>query len=293
MIEKKISDELIRTLLAAQKNEITEHHIYTRLANKIRDPRNSKILLDIAGDELRHYSFWKEFTGKDVRPSRWKIFKFFWISRLLGITFGIKLMERGEEQAVINYGFIAQSIPDADRIMADEDAHEKELIGLIEEEHLKYMGSVVLGLNDALVELTGTLAGLSFALQNTRLIAIAGLITGIAASLSMAASEYLSTKSDESGENPLKSSIYTGIAYVITVAILIAPYLLLDHYLLCLAMTLVNAILIILIFNFYISVARDLPFTKRFLEMCAISLGVAALSFAIGYGVRVLIGIDV
>ena len=160
--------------------------------------------------------------------NRWKVFFYFWISRILGITFGIKLMERGEERAQINYEIIARKIPKASQIIADEHAHEQELIGLIEEERLNYVGSIVLGLNDALVELTGALAGFTFALQNTRLIALAGLITGIAASFSMAASEYLSTKSEGSGERALKSSIYTGAAYIVTVILLILPYLLVN-----------------------------------------------------------------
>jgi len=73
---------------------------------------------------------------------------------------------------------------------------------------------MVLGLNDALVELTGTLAGLTFALKNTRLIALSGLITGIAATLSMAASEYLSARTEQESSRALKSSLYTGGAYV-------------------------------------------------------------------------------
>lgn len=85
---------------------------------------------------------------------------------------------------------------------------------------------MVLGLNDALVELTGVLAGLTLALQNTRLVAMTGFITGIAASLSMSASEYLSAKSEEGPQDPLKASIYTGSAYVLTVLFLIFPYLL-------------------------------------------------------------------
>ena len=59
---------------------------------------------------------------------------------------------------------------------------------------------MVLGLNDALVEFTGALAGYTFALQNTLLVAMTGLITGVAASLSMATSEYLSTKSEENAK---------------------------------------------------------------------------------------------
>ncbi len=275
-----------------QKNEITEHLIYSRLAGVIKDEKNSAVLKKIGDDELRHYNFWKGISGIEAKPGRWRVFKFFWIARLLGLTFGIKLMERGEGNAQVVYHELSKEYPEAGRIADDEEEHEHALIALIEEKHLAYMGSVVLGLNDALVELTGALAGLSFALQNTRLIAMTGLITGIAASMSMAASEYLSTKS-EGGENPLTSCLYTGAAYVATVTILIMPYLFFKHYLVCLAVMLANAVIIIFAFNYYISVAKDLDFRKRFLEMCGISLGVAALSFGIGVLVKLFIGVDV
>ena len=49
----------------------------------------------------------------------------------------------------------------------------------------------------------------------------------------------------------------------------------------------------ILAFSYYLSVARDLPFWRRFLEMAGLSLGVAALSFGIGYLLRQFIGVDV
>jgi len=81
------------------------------------------------------------------------------ISKLFGITFGIKLMERGEEKAQITYEKISKTIPDAKDIVEDEDEHERQLLDLIDGERLRYAGSMVLGLNDALVELTGALAG--------------------------------------------------------------------------------------------------------------------------------------
>jgi Uncharacterized membrane protein len=201
-------------------------------------------------------------------------------------------MERGEEQAQVSYKSLESIIPEVKKIIKDEHAHEKELYILLEEEHLQYVGSVVLGLNDALVELTGTLAGLSFALANTRLIALAGLITGIAASLSMAASEYLSSKAEEA-KDALKSAVYTGIAYIITVVLLIIPYFLASHYLVALVITVAIALLIIVFFNFYIAIAKDLNFKKRFIEMAIISLGVATISFAIGFFIKKYIGIDV
>jgi VIT1/CCC1 family predicted Fe2+/Mn2+ transporter len=212
---------------------------------------------------------------------------------VLGITFGIKMMENGEEQAQINYSKIIEAIPEGKRIYDEEEEHEDELIKMIEEERLSYMGSVVLGLNDALVELTGALAGLTLALQNTALIAVAGLITGIAASMSMAASEYLSQKSEGQGSKAVKSAIYTGIAYIFTVIILILPYLVLTNVFIALAFTLLFAAAIIAGFNFYISVAQDLKFGSRFWEMTILSFTIAALSFGIGYVIRAIFGVEV
>jgi VIT1/CCC1 family predicted Fe2+/Mn2+ transporter len=126
-----------------------------------------------------------------------------------------------------------------------------------------------------------------------RLIALTGSITGIAAALSMGTSEYLSTKAEETVKNPLRASIYTTAAYLVTVLLLILPYLVLRNYYLCLGCTLVGAVLIIAVFNYYISVAKDQPFRSRFLEMTGLSLGVAAFSFLIGYLMRTFLGIDI
>lgn len=290
---ESIPEHVWLQILRSQRSEITEHHIYSRLAAVSGDRENSKVLQDIADDELRHYRFWREHTGRDMRRNRFRSTFFFWISRLFGLTFGIKLMERGEEQAGVDYREIARYVPGALDVAEDEDTHEKKLIELISEERLNYVGSIVLGLNDALVELTGALAGLTLALRDTRLIALAGLITGIAASLSMAASEYLSTKAEGEAETALTSALYTGVAYVITVILLIVPYLFFSHYLASLGVTLGIAVFIIFAFNYYVSVAKDFSFKRRFIEMASLSLGVALISFGIGYLIRVALGVEV
>ena len=94
-------------------------------------------------------------------------------------------------------------------------------------------------------------------------------------------------------KNALKISIYTGFAYLITVALMVIPYLLLDNVYVALGVMLAIVVLIILVFNYYISVAKNLPFKKRFLEMVVISLSVAAISFVIGLLVKRFLGIDV
>ncbi|GAB4422698.1 MAG: VIT1/CCC1 transporter family protein [Anaerolineales bacterium] len=275
-----------------QRIEITEHYIYKNLAKSVKDPENSKILEQIADDELRHYKDWEKYTQREIKPNRWDIFKYTLISRLFGFTFGIKLMERGEEQAQQNYAALKGKVPEIDNWIHEEEIHEQKLLAMLDEERLRYAGSVVLGLNDALVELTGALAGLTLALQNVQLIALSGLITGIAASMSMAASEFLATRSENTEKHPVRAAVYTGIAYIITVALLILPYLLLQNEFIALAIALSIGVLIIAVFNYYISVAKDESFKKSFFEMAGLSLSVAAFSFVIGYFIRQWLGID-
>ncbi len=294
MEEKQLPQDVIKTLIEFQKNEVTEYEIYRRLAKRQKDPENRKILEKIAAEEQNHARILARYTGKDPRPSRFKVFVFTLIARTLGLTFGVKLMEKGEEAAEEAYRGLSSYVPEAAQISSEEDAHEEELLNMLNEEKLEYMGSIVLGLNDALVELTGALAGLTFALQNTRLTAAAGLITGIAASMSMAASEYLSSTAEKTDRGKaIKSAVYTGIAYVFTVAALILPYLLVSSGLLALGLTLAIAVAIIFFFNYYISVAKDLSFRRRFWEMALLSLGVAAISFGVGFVVRSVFGIEV
>jgi len=287
-----ISESLKKQLLVYQQNEITEHHIYRKLAGTQKAGQNREILLNIAEDEYKHAEQWKAYTRQNVKPNRSRVLFYVMIAKLLGITFSIKLMERGEENAQKNYASLRDKVDGVDAIIEDENDHEDELIELLDEERLYYAGSMVLGLNDALVELTGALAGLTLALQNTVLIALTGSITGIAAALSMGASEYLSTKSEANGKNPLRASLYTGTAYLLTVVLLILPYLIFSNYYMCLAFTLVIAVLIIAFFNYYISVAKDESFKHRFWEMAILSLSVAAFSFFVGFLVRRVFGVE-
>ena len=158
----------------------------------------------IAEDEPVHYGIWKRYTHQDVMPDNPRIWFYYLIARVFGLTFAIKLMEGVEKRAQSSDKALINTIPEIETILANEESHERELIALIDEERLKYVGSVVLGLNDALVEFVGMLAGLTFALQNSQIIAVAGLITGVAASLSMGSSEYLSQKSEGSSTDPEK-----------------------------------------------------------------------------------------
>lgn len=280
-------------IIQFQRNELTDHFVYKKLAGLLKNEGHRRILERISEDEIRHYRIFKSVTNEETAPDKFRIFRFFNISRFLGLNFGLKLMESGEGDAQKAYEGIKGVSPELEAVIRDEESHEKEIISLIDEESLKYVSSIVLGLNDALVELTGALAGFTLALNNTRLIGTIGLITGLAASMSMASSEYLSTKHEETDKNPLKASVYTGLAYVGTVLLLILPYFLASNIFLSLGLTLLCGLSIMFIFTFYVSVAKDLNFKKRFAEMAVLSLSVAAISFFIGLAVRKVFNIDI
>lgn len=177
----QIADEVRKKILVFQRLEITEYHIYRKLADKIKSPENAKIVAQIADDELRHYQGLKNYSGQEISPNWLTMWTYYIISRIFGFTFGIKLMERSEKGVQKDYDEIIAVVPEAATFKHEEEIHEERLVALLDEERLRYAGSIVLGLNDALVELTGALAGLTLALQNVKLIALSGLITGIAA----------------------------------------------------------------------------------------------------------------
>jgi len=286
----EIKPTLKKQLLQYQKNEITEYFIYKKIAETTTVQHNKDVLLKIAEEEKKHYSEWEKYTKQKVEPSKFRIFFFYWVARLFGFTFSIKLMERGEKDAQHNYSLLVGQVPEIETILNEEGIHEEELIEILDEERLKYAGSVVLGLNDALVELLGTLAGLTFALQNSKLIALSTSIVGIAAALSMGSSEYLQSRTEKTEKKPLKAAFVTTFAYLVTVVVLLLPYFLIGNFYVSLAGALISAVIIIVVFNYYISVVHDEHFTKRFLEMLIVSLSVAVISFLFGYAVRFFYG---
>ncbi len=290
----QLTEQTKKMLLRYQQSEVTDHVIYQRMAERETDPQNRAVLERIAAEEVEHASIWRKYTGREVKPKRLHIFWYGLLGVLMGYTFVIRLMEKGEYTTGKKYEQLLREIPEAAGIIEDEQRHEGQLAAMLDEERLQYVGAMVLGLNDALVELTGVLAGLTFAMTNTRLVALSGIITGVSATLSMASSNYLAEKAD-GNPKAFKSSLYTGAAYLATVVLLVLPYLLFPRqaYVAALVTMLLTVILIIFFFNYYISVAKDLHFGRRFAEMAGISLGVAAISFVIGLAVKAWLGIDI
>lgn len=273
-----------------QQEEMDGYDIYLSLGKRAKDPENGRILVEMAHVELNHAAYIKKYTDLDILPNKKKVLLYRFTAWIFGLTFVLKMLERNEKLTSNIY----KQYPELMSFSKEEDEHEDQLIRLVNESRLKYIGSIVLGLNDALVEFTGALAGFTLALSNSKLIALTASITAIAGALSMGASEYLSNKTEgNSMSQAVTSAVYTGLAFIITVIALILPFAFIATPIYALILTLTIAILIIALFNFYYAVVCDKSFHKRFAEMAIISFSIAAISFSLGYLLKIFTGINV
>ena len=279
-------------MLAQQQNEINEYIIYTKLAQMQKNEHNKEILLQIAKQEKRHYEILRSITKKDLYPQKWVVLLYIFLAKFFGLTFTLKLMEKNEQKAQHIYAKLAKKYPQLQEIIKEESMHENELLSLLDDRVLLYAGAVVLGMNDALVELTGTLTGVALAFDNAKYVGLTGVIMGVAASLSMAGSAYLEAR-ENSSLDPVRYALYTGISYIFTTIILVVPFFVVASAKIALVWMFVGALLCIVVYNFYISVAKDEDFVRRIQEMVVITFGVALISFAIGYVVNKYFGIEV
>ncbi len=272
-----------------QQEEMDGYDIYLSLGKRAKDPENGRILVEMAHVELNHAAYIKKYTDLDISPNKKKVLLYRFTAWIFGLTFVLKMLERNEKLTSTIY----KEYPELISFSKEEDEHEDQLIKLVNESRLKYIGSIVLGLNDALVEFTGALAGFTLALSNSKLIALTASITAIAGALSMGASEYLSNKTEGNGmSQAITSALYTGLAFIITVIALISPFAFIATPIYALILTLTIAILIIALFNFYYAVVCDKSFHKRFAEMAIISFSIAAISFSLGYLLKIFTGIN-
>mgnify|MGYP001993502278 CR=1 FL=1 len=293
-----MDEERRARLLKLQRMEATETEVYRRLARMQKDEVNRSILEGISLEEERHETVIAGMTGEKVLPDMRKVRRQIMLARLFGFTFSVKMMESTEQDAAAEYRELG-----LDDIADEEEAHEENMIGMLDEERLRYSGSVVLGMSDALVELTGALAGLTFALQSLNLVALAGLVTGISAAFSMGASEYLSSRAEKKSESAVRAAFFTWISYLITVLMLVSPYLLfssgspdfqgLEPHIQALVCTFIIGLLIVAVFNFYVSVVEGVSFRSRFIEMAAILGVVSLISYGIGIALRGILGVEV
>lgn len=285
------------------RDELFAHQLYAALAARVPDGDSRRMLTELSQQERAHVDFWLDVSGipaSRIRPSRMKHLLLVTASKLLGPAFTIRWLERGEDKAIGTYrellddgSLSPEQRSGLEKMLREEEEHEKKLAGEIVDDRRLYLGAAVLGLNDALVELTGGLTGLVSSISDPRLIGFAAAVVGIAAAMSMAASNFLSVDIGEASKlRPGKAAAYTGIAYIVVVVILVLPFFLISERHLALVTSWSAAILIVAAFSYYSTVMQNVSFKRRFTVMVSLGLGVAVITFGIGRLLGTAIGIQ-
>lgn len=158
--------------------------------------------------------------------------------------------------------------------------------------NFKYTGAMVLGMHDALVELTGIIAGLTFAIENNRIIIMTGAIAAVAASLSMAAANYMAQRADEN-PNAAICALYTGLTYVATSIALLLPFCIIANRFWAMGTMVAVVIAVIFLFNWFIGVKNQRPWHRAFWEMLMVCTCVSIASFIIGQAAKYFLGVQI
>lgn len=278
-------------------NEYKDYLIYKTLAEKEKNLEFKKILENFIEQEWQDYNFWLRFINKKISVSKITILKYLLMRKLLGLTFTVKFLETREHKTIEYYTKFLETINDQDlkkeitEIITHEREHELKLANQINEERVHYLGNVILGLNDALIEISGSLVGFAFAYWNNILVVISGIIVGLSATLSMTSSSYLQAK-HERDKSPVKAALYTGLAYFFIIILLILPFIIFKNTILSLILMFFIILIIISALAYYSHIIFDYSLKNNFIEMLSLSLGVALVSFIIGNSFKKFINLD-
>jgi VIT1/CCC1 family predicted Fe2+/Mn2+ transporter len=287
-------ESLVDAAFESAVDEYTDYAVYKKLSESRFEKNRAfkKTLARLAKMEYNHYLFWRKDS-----PSRVKVSLIVFLRLILGVTFAVKYLERTEAKVIKKYRGLSHWIPPKDkrafnRMIADEEEHEKEFYEHFDEPHIKYISFIVLGLADALVEIAGIHAGSLGIYNSTELAGLAGIVAGAAASLAMASAAYAQAKAGFKGSAAM-SAVYTGISYFVTAVILATPYFLTKIMLDALFTSLAFAVLLIAFISFYGSVISGTVFSKDFIEVTSIMFGATIALYILGFAIRHLTGITI
>ena len=301
------------------QDELLDHETYLRLARVEKNVEIKELLQRLADKEKEHIDIWRTLlgdAGEAIGVPAFLNFRVFMLEamrKVLGIAFVTRLLERDEANGLERYkeGLSGNALQEKDkrylrRIIKDEQGHELAFASKVEkyEGELGYTQSIILGLNDGLVEILAIVAGLATVATTSFIVVIIGLIAGISGTLSMAGGVYLSSKSQglvqEDGGSKRKKKIfpsregyYTGIYYFLGALIAVVPFILgLQGYVgIITSIILVSIALIVA--STIIAVISGTSIRRRSLEMLAISLGAAFATILFGTFVKAYFGVTI
>lgn len=298
-MEVSSKKNLIRVIASEfAKDEHLDYNVYRALARVERNENRRRVLERLAETEQRHFHFWLKFLDGYKPSLKVKLYPLLLVLLrfLFGVTFVVKLFEAGEEHAVEKYKMALDLMetPEDKRaleeIIKDELEHEQYFVGQLDEAVVKYMSALVLGMADAIIEITGTHAGALGTTSSSIITGVVGLVVGVSAAISMASASYLQTK-HELGKSPTIAALVTGVGYVVAAVLMSLPYFLIENIYAAFATSIAVSVLLALTFTFQGSVYTGADFRREFAQTVALLLGVAALAYVMGDALSAAFGI--
>ena len=297
-----LTENLTKVADEACIDEYTDYAVYTKLSSrqKKNNPKFSEALSNLASAEKRHYEFWRKYSSDSSKPPKARsmvVRLVLFLRFLFGASFAIKFLEKHEDKVIKQYKSVEHLIPEQDRsefelMVADEQEHEKMFAEQMQGSYVKYISFVILGLADAIVEISGIHAGSLGIYTSTELTGLAGIVAGAAASIAMASAAFAQAKQGFQG-SPSISAVFTGISYFVNAVVLATPYFLTRNMSVAISISVILAIIIIAFVSYYNSVISDSSFVRDFSELAGIMLGATVALYFFGSFIRALLGITI
>lgn len=297
-MQETVAPDLVALAAESAKDEKNDGAVYLALAKRERNPEFKTALKQLGEGEQKHYEFWKQYAPNViVKPNRLRLYLILLFRLTLGLTFTMKFLERHEDKLHARYREIAKRIPPEDvtrfqEMVQEEEKIEESLMGEVHENRVKYMSFIVLGLADAVVEISGIHAGSLGIYRKTELAGLAGVIAGMAASVAMASAAYAQAKQGFAGSAKW-SAIYTGVSYMFTAIFLALPYFLTSSMVYALGISLVIGVVLVAAMTYYDTIISAKPFTRQFAEIAGIILAASLALYLAGSLINQFLGITI
>lgn len=192
------------------REEVSSEWMYRALAERDRRPGGREMFLSLAGFEHTHAALWEGLLrklGRAPPPSPrplWNHRILVQMARWLGVGSVMAILHREEVDGVDKYREQADRWKDPRaqevfrQLLPDEVAHEIETFNSARSEAAGSgsLRSILLGAIDGFGSIVALAAGVAGITANSRTVLIAGSAALIAGALSMAASEYVSSKAE-------------------------------------------------------------------------------------------------
>ncbi|MGB9678744.1 MAG: VIT1/CCC1 transporter family protein [Thermoanaerobacteraceae bacterium] len=189
--------------------ELKAFELYTYLSKIEKNPDIKQSFDSLAKIEKAHSKFWYDFLlernikVKEKHSNIFRLFLYKILRTLLGSRLFVTVLEMNETSTTESYYqyFNEATLSNDEKVMLskiieDELEHEKIFSKQKNKFSIENIRDFIMGMNDGLVEILGTVTGLSAVYPKSPItVGTAGLVVGVAGALSMAIGAYTSVRS--------------------------------------------------------------------------------------------------